>query len=284
MKKVILMLSAGRSGTAKLANNFSLVPGVYSEHEGNPGFDTVRLANQADPSVGLEFVRRKLEYYESLPQQTIVHTGHMAGEGFIEHFVAAGAFPSAIILRRPKREVALSMYRLHWIPGKNENIRPWYCGPDEPGVLPYPDWKTAHAYQLCYWWCLDTERRVRQYAPICQSVYETTLTDILDVSKFNQMLAHFKLPSTESIPQHKDNNREVLRLHQLDKPNIPSDFLTELEQEVIDATQTFQMLGPDEAHLITPSVALNTIKSLSFSVRKSETQLTGYVKALSLEM
>jgi hypothetical protein len=273
-----MMLSAGRSGTQKLAEIMKTVPGVYAEHEGSPGFDTVRLFNQKDMSVGYDFLKERLKFWNSLPEQTIVHTGHMAGLGFFEHFAALRQPFSAIILRRPRREVAKSMWALKWIPGKNEYIRPWYSGPDEPGVLPFPGWETAHPYQLCYWWVLDSERRIRQLRPLCDKTVETTLTDILNPTGFNLLTNQFGLPAIDSVDQEWINHNST------PQPEFPDEYAAQLEQEVIDRCCTLQMIDVDGAHTVTPNVAINTIKSLAFSMRKSEDQLTGYIKPLIMEI
>jgi hypothetical protein len=280
MKTITLMLSAGRSGTNKLATLMSTVPDVYAEHEGDPGFHTVRVANLQDPSIGKAFVKNKIEFFNSKPQTHCVHTGHMVGEGFIEHFLDQGITPNIIVLRRPMREVALSMFNLKWIPGRHELIRGWYSGPDEPSVLPYKDWETAHNYQLCYWWCLDTERRIRHYAPILKQagckIYETLLDQILDLTQFNKLLSFFGMENVESITKEKVNQFEQIGRAEFNQ-DIPDSFLDELEAEVLENipaefrdyivktnTITIQDLTASEAFRATFDVTLNTIEALAY--------------------
>jgi hypothetical protein len=291
MKTITLMLSAGRSGTNKLATMMSTVPDVYAEHEGDPGFHTVRVANLEDPSVGKAFVKNKIELFNSKPQTHCVHTGHMVGEGFIEHFLDEGITPNIIVLRRPMREVALSMFNLKWIPGRHELIRGWYSGPDEPSVLPYNGWESAHNYQLCYWWCLDTERRIRHYTPILKEagckIYETTLDQMLDLTQFNKLLSFFGMQNVESITKEKVNQFEEISrgLQQ----SIPDSFLDELEAEVLENipadfkeyivkrnNTTIQDLTASEAFRATFDVTLNTIEALSYY---KDTQEDGVLNA-----
>jgi hypothetical protein len=291
MKTITLMLSAGRSGTNKLATMMSTVPDVYAEHEGDPGFHTVRVANLEDPSVGKAFVKNKIELFNSKPQTHCVHTGHMVGEGFIEHFLDEGITPNIIVLRRPMREVALSMFNLKWIPGRHELIRGWYSGPDEPNVLPYNGWESAHNYQLCYWWCLDTERRIRHYTPILKEagckIYETTLDQMLDLTQFNKLLSFFGMQNVESITKEKVNQFEEISrgLQQ----SIPDSFLDELEAEVLENipadfkeyivkrnNTTIQDLTASEAFRATFDVTLNTIEALSYY---KDTQEDGVLNA-----
>lgn len=240
MKPLYLTLSAGRSGTNKLATLLSLVPTVYAEHEGSPGFCTMREKNIIDPNQGLEFVQSRVEHWDSLPYDHIANTGHMTGEGFLEHFLALDIVPNIITLRRNPREVALSMFRLNWIPYRNKIITPWYAGPNEPGVLPYTGWQKAHSYQLCYWWVCDSERRIQKYTPILKDrgskIWETTLQQIIERSHFNKMLNYFDLPTVASIPQDKVNHYEYLREGSPWPEAIvpPQEFLHTLEQEVLD--------------------------------------------------
>jgi len=300
MKTITLMLSAGRSGTNKLATMLSTVPDVYAEHEGDPGFHTVRVANLHDSSVGKSFVQNKIEFFNSKPQTHCVHTGHMVGEGFIEHFLDQGITPNIIVLRRPMREVALSMFNLKWIPGRHKLIRGWYSGPDEPNVLPYNGWESAHSYQLCYWWCLDTERRIRHYTPILKQrdckIYETTLDQILDLTQFNKLLSFFGMQNVESITKEKVNQfEEISRGLQQD---IPDSFLDELESDVLQNIPvdfkeyiirrnnlTIQDLTASEAFKSTFDVTLNTIKALAYYNEVQEDGvLSAKVKPRSFEI
>jgi hypothetical protein len=240
MKDLLLVLSSGRTGTHKLSTILADVPGMYAEHEGDPGFHLVREKNSIDPSIGSHFVEKKISFFKAQGKEHIAHTGHMAGEGFFEHFIDQGIIPNVIILRRPAREVALSMFKLNWIPGRNELLRAWYRGPDEKNVLPYHEWKAATSYQLCYWWALDTEYRIQQHMPLILKhhvkIYETTLNGILNIQELNSLLKFFNLSEIESIPQNKVNHLELYRT--LNKPTPPDDYLTKVENEVHERTNT----------------------------------------------
>ena len=291
MKRIFLTLSSGRCGTQKLSTLLNLVPDMYAEHEGN-GFHAVRLANAADPNVGAEFVRQQIAHYNARPEKYIAHTGHMAGLGFYEHFLDQGIVPDIITLRRPMREVALSMYRLNWIPGKVKLIEPWYTNPGEPGVLPYDGWQDAHPYQLCYWWCIESERRIRHYQSLFKSVgsktFEISLRGMLNLEYFNEMMKHLDLPKLDAIPQEKVNHHEVVPRIPVTKLIPPDAYLTELEQGVLEKVPfkfpTIQDMGVDDASRVTSEVMINTYRTLSFSVREEGDRVIGYIKPRSLEI
>jgi len=146
--------------------------------------------------------------------------------------------------------------------------------------LPYKDWETAHNYQLCYWWCLDTERRIRHYAPILKQagckIYETSLDQILDLTQFNKLLSFFGMENVESITKEKVNQFEQIGRAEFNQ-DIPDSFLDELEAEVLENipaefrdyivktnTITIQDLTASEAFRATFDVTLNTIEALAY--------------------
>ena len=293
MKSLTLCLSAGRSGTEKLSQILSLVPGMTAEHEGDPGFHTVRLDNARNQMIGHDFVASKLNDWKD--KEHVAHTGHMIWEGFVEHLFAEGITPNVILLRRPYREIALSMFRLGWIPGRNELIRPWYNGPDEPDALHYEGWEKAHPYQLCYWWCLETERRIRYYLPLLKEldarVYTITTKQMLNDTQFDLMLKHFDLPPLiNEIPKHKVNQLEIYN-SRLPVEIPPESFLEGLEADVHDnipenfipVRQTIMDLGVDDAIALTGEIVRNTGEALAYKTMHSHT--TNYfVKPRSLEL
>lgn len=234
MKRLYLTLAPGRCGTAKLAQILSSVPDMYAEHDAD-GPDSCCWVRQAPIEVQKQYIQRRIAFYETLPQSNIANTTHMVGEGFVEHYIEAGMIPNFIILRRDPREVALSMWRLDWIPGRNKTYSPWYLGPDEKDVLPYTNWQTAHNYQLCYWWCCDTERRIQKYAPLGSKVWTTSLPQILDINHFNSMLDFFNLQNIPSISQEKVNDFDWNFEQTVRKDWPPNEYLNTLEQEVLNS-------------------------------------------------
>ena len=241
VEKLLLTLSSGRSGTAKLADILSHIPEMYAEHESDPPFKQMRKRNLTDRKSGKEFVDLVFDKWQSQNRKYVAHTCPDATDGFIHHFLEK-TIPDFIVLRRPMREVALSMFKLNWIPGFNSKFSGLYAAPDEPYVLlNFHDWKKANHYQLCYWWCLESEARIQTYIPLVQTagskVWQTTLNEILTLNGINQMLSYFELPLLNSIAIDKVNHYEsLLNTLQFKKIIPPDDQLDLWEKEIYERT------------------------------------------------
>jgi hypothetical protein len=246
MKKILTIAGTGRCGTTKLQTILKLVDSVFVEmNETDESLFNVRIPAITEPSIGDFAVKRKLIDIETNPEYTSYDTfavdGHVTGNNFIHHFYNNGVIPHTFILRRTPREVAKSLFRLQWIPGKNKLIIVHFNGPDEADVMPYAGWQKAHAYQLCFWYCCEIERRLRNVKQFMVDkklpFYEMTMEQMLDVNQFNKALVHFQLPVLESIPQHKENESEFYKnsnklIYLQEDP--PDEFLYKLEMQVLD--------------------------------------------------
>lgn len=245
MKKILAIAGTGRCGTTKLQTILKQVPGVYVEmDENDSSFFHVRMPAISDPSIAGAAVKKKLVDIETNPLYSNFHTfavdGHVTGNNFIPHFVENGVIPNVFIVRRRPRQVAKSLYRLNWIPGRNPLILVHFNGPNETDVMPYRGWQTAHHYQLCFWYCCEIERRLRyvkEFAmqhnvPFC----EMTLQQMLDTDYFNSTLTRFGLAQVEQISDEKVNASEVYQngeFYLQDDP--PEEYLEELELQVLDS-------------------------------------------------
>ena len=173
-----------------------------------------------------------------------------------------------LILRRKARDIASSMYMLHWIPGKNKLITPWYNSPDEPGVLKYPGWSQAHPYQLCYWWTLESDRRISYYRNLIGlmggNTFELRLDEMLNLRLFNEMLHHFYLPKVLVLPVGIDNSYASAKFYPNDKVLPPPEYLDKLEQETLRATMNLQTIGVEDADKIDFDLLQNTIDNVEF--------------------
>jgi hypothetical protein len=238
MLNFIPVLSAGRSGTNKLAELFS-IENVYSEHESEPGFHTVRLSTD---EVKDNFVSDKIAFYESTGMPNIVHTGHMMGLGFLEKFINSSVeIKDCIVLQRSWREIATSMFLLDWIPYKQKFIVPWYSGPDETGVLQYDGYETAHPYQLCYWWCLESDRRIKEQTKILQdhgvNIHYVNIVELLTLENFNDLLLKLGINQVSEIDTLLVNDVEKLSKYiNFSRIAPPDSYLDMLEEEVYART------------------------------------------------
>ena len=241
MKSITLTVSAARSGTRLLSKLLAEVPDMHSDHEETPNseqsFCYSRQANVYDSSVGRNFVENYfLNYVESLPKKYYACTAQSTSKGFIEHFLDLGVKPNFIILRRNPRLIAKSLWELEWIPGKHPLHRIWYPGPQEPNVLPLENWKTAHPYQLCYWYAAECERRAQHYESLFKkqniSFWNITIEEMLEIKKFNDMMDHFNLPNVDSLSQKKVNTLKSGRMRE----SLPLDdsFFYNLEIDLLN--------------------------------------------------
>jgi len=106
---------------------------------------------------------RKLPEIESYPHNVYIETSHLFCKGFFEPLLDLGYVPDLILLSRNKREVAQSLLKLRTIPGRTPAGIESYLSPDDPGVLKLPDYQSMSDYQLCYWYCLEIQRRQYEY-------------------------------------------------------------------------------------------------------------------------
>ncbi len=169
-KRLIFTITPGRSGTAYLAFVLSLLPGVSSRHEPEPRFSDVMRAAVRNEKLARDFwLQKKLPFIRSIREPIYVETSHLFCKGFVEPLLELGYWPDVIILKRAHRQVALSLYSLNAVPGRTPDGWHWLLSPDDPDVLGLPSWQDLHPYQLCYWYCLEIERRADSYRRLFES-------------------------------------------------------------------------------------------------------------------
>ena len=248
--QIFVTLTSGRSGTGKLCSVLSGIPDMVAEHEGEPCYSTVLHANISDPAIGRQFVVDKLRYIERLGCRYYCDTSFVICEGFVEHFLELGVVPSAILLRRDPRLVASSMYALGIVPGRpyhwNELYlpqNPYFLTPSDPDVLGFPNWETAHDYQLCFWFCCEIERRARRYSKMLRQrgarVYEIWTDDLSDHNSVTTMTEHFGLGPVSRVSSERINAKDELK----DSVMPDDDTLRAYEQHVLDCTNRFDAPG-----------------------------------------
>lgn len=182
-KRLIFTVTTGRSGTAYLASLFGFARGVYTVHEPAPEFADVLRPVQNNPDLAHRFLlEEKLPAILRISAPVYIETSHLACKGFLEPLLELGIVPDLIIHRRPARDVARSMLKMGTIPGRTDKGLRFYLSPDDPRVLALSDWQNLHDYQLCYWYCLELERRALHYQQVFEQagarIAETTLSDL----------------------------------------------------------------------------------------------------------
>ena len=163
-KRLILTVGTGRNGTGYVSHLLHGLPGLCCLHEPDPQFYTVLRAAQSDPSVAERFLcEQKLPAIRSVPEPVYFETSHLACKGFLEPLMAHGVPLDLVILRRDPVLVATSLFLLGTVPGRTQLGLQFLLSPSDPGVLPLENWQELHDWALCYWYCLEIERRAQVY-------------------------------------------------------------------------------------------------------------------------
>lgn len=250
-KRLIFTVTTGRSGTAYLASIFGFARGVYTVHEPEPEFVKVLRTVQNNSNLARQFlIEEKLPAILRVPEDIYIETSHLTCKGFLEPLLEMGIIPDLIIYRRDPRNVALSMFKMGTIPGRSDKGLKFYLSPEDPETLSMDDWQDLHDYQLCYWYCLEIEKRARYYQPLFQDhgarIAETTLSDMKTFpglkSCFSDLDLKLKFPSWLTrlrflritgvkVNESKETKKEV---------SVPVN-LAELEQEVVTRIDAHEM-------------------------------------------
>lgn len=243
-KKLVFTVATGRCGTAFFAEILRLVPGVTSLHEPEPEYTEVLREVQSDPAKARSFLlEKKLPAIAAQPADVYIETSHLFCKGFLKPLLDLNIVPSLLWIRRDHRAVASSMYRGGTIPGRSDKGLRFYLSPDDPGVLNLPGWRQMHDYQLCYWYCLEIERRARAYRGLYQNNgwrwAETSLPRITTMGGMRQVVTDLNLPRMRvfSWLRYVNNRRRRVNPTSKTKQNIAlPDNLAMLEQEVMEST------------------------------------------------
>jgi hypothetical protein len=241
-KKLVFTVATGRCGTAFFAEILRLVPGTESVHEPHPEYAEVLRNIQGKPAdAGKFLLEKKLPAIARGTSPIYVETSHLFCKGFLEPLLDLGLVPSLLWIRRKNRAIASSMYRGGTIPGRTEKGLKFYLSPGDPGVLPLPGWEQLDDYQLCYWYCLEIERRAREY----RSRYrqnnwvwaETSLSEITTVEGMKRVVAALELPGLTPlgwVRYLKNRRRRVNPTLKSKQSTVLPENLDNLEHEVED--------------------------------------------------
>jgi hypothetical protein len=198
-RRFVFTVTTGRSGTGLLQKLFALLPNTTSVHEPEPKLSRVLRKVQEQPGFAWEFLLNvKFPEIAKCERGVYVETSHLFCKGFLEPALQLGLRFDLVVLRRPAREVAKSLYELDTIPGRTDWGRSFLLAPSDPEVLPLPGWTEMHDYQLCYWYCLEIERRAKLYARLVAEhggrVVETSLSELMS-GRFPRVLERLELPA-----------------------------------------------------------------------------------------
>lgn len=249
-KRFIFTITTGRSGTQYLSKMMSLLS-VTSDHEGHPRFSDHLAKVQFNQELAYKFwVEEKLPHIASTPHPYYVDLSHLFCKGFVEPLLDIGIIPDVIVHRRNPRDVALSFYKLGSIPSqknREKSPRDFHIFPDDPTVITLPNWQNWNDYQLCYWSCLEVEKRSRIYSDLIRSlggkVVYTTFDEVIKPMGFWELVKSLDLPKPNLFQKfkyyrlhRKPSNQKVFSKKMIELPNN----LDELENTVIEGMGNYQ--------------------------------------------
>jgi hypothetical protein len=163
-KRLIFTVGTGRNGTGYVSHLLHGIPGICCLHEPDPQFYPVLRAVQTDSGVAERFWReQKLPAIRGVAEPVYFETSHLACKGFLEPLMERGVAFDLVILRRDPVLVATSLFLLGTVPARTQLGLQFLLSPDDPGVLPLENWQDLHDWALCYWYCLEIERRAQVY-------------------------------------------------------------------------------------------------------------------------
>lgn len=209
-KSTIMTISTGRSGTGLLTELLGLASDISSVHEPAPTFQDIFEEGMAGPQEALAFTRdTKLPAIAACGTAHYAETSHYFGQGFLDAFMELGTGLKVIVLNREPRGVAKSFERIKCVPVKTAKGRSLMPHPGTCATLPVEGWEDFSDYQLCYWYCLETEMRKEmakaRTAAVGVPLIEVALDELLDFTAFSGMMATLGLRLREdSEARHKE--------------------------------------------------------------------------------
>ncbi|MEO8602928.1 MAG: hypothetical protein ABI629_10155 [bacterium] len=191
-KRLVVAVTAGRSGSTYVARLLATLPDITSPHEVAPHYVYALRQAQHDPQAARRFLLEyKLPTIAAATTSRYADISHLLCKGFFEAFLDLGIVPGVVLLRRHPRAVATSWLTRRAVPGRMKRGLRLHLHPADPGVLPYPHWGQATDYQLCFWYALEIERRQYAYAALLQRAggthVDVTADELHDGQRFLQV-------------------------------------------------------------------------------------------------
>jgi hypothetical protein len=189
------------------------VPGVKSRHEPKPNFADVSWDAQADIETAKQFwLEHKLPAIEQGDSPVYVETSHQFVY-FAEALLELDIFADIIVLTRPHREVALSHWRRHAVPGRTPLGKTYLSRPDIPGKVALDNWQSFDDYQLAYWHTLEVEVHANELAAKFRkrgsTVYWRALDDITNEDGFKHLCEQMNLPAPDEQMYRQRAGRKI---------------------------------------------------------------------------
>jgi len=125
--RLIFTVTNGRSGSNTLYELFNCISCVEAHHESRPSYHLLLRNVQHREILAQAFLRSvKLPRIQETDKQFYFDASHFFCKGYLEPALKIGLRPSLIILRRDRRKIALSLFRLQTIPGRTKKGLKYY--------------------------------------------------------------------------------------------------------------------------------------------------------------
>ena len=223
-KRLCFTITSGRSGTKLLAELLRDAASLCAEHEPAPRFNYVLRSVLDCPNAARWWLLT--EKLPAIAQRlgsgtAYAELSHLTCKAFVEPLIDIGLNPAFIILSRPAREVATSLYRIGAIPERTDAGRLALIGPRHSPFLPVAEWAQLTDYELCYWYAREIEQRQIHYRSLFGDLrldcFELSFSDIGNWDSFTAVTDFVSMSDIvpnrhkfDAILQHNQNPREGL--------------------------------------------------------------------------
>ncbi|MCW3780880.1 hypothetical protein [Defluviimonas salinarum] len=203
--RLIFTITPGRSGSKLLTALGQCISGVQAVHEGPPRMNYVLRGICDHPPAARWWLESEMfpAIASHLEGTAFFETSHLFCKGFIEPTLDLGLRPSFVILTRPAREVASSLFSIGCVPERTGIGRLVLLGPTDSNVQTAGDWQHRSDYQLCYWYAKEIERRQTAYEHWLLSqgceVFRVELTELQEPSTLPRLAQFITGRSDPSI-------------------------------------------------------------------------------------
>lgn len=203
-RKIVLTVTASRTGSDALTHRIGLLPRVTSIHEPQPHYKFVLRKAQRNPALAAGFFAQvKVPALLGFDTEVVAESNHLFGKGFLAPCLAMGFRPALVFLRRDATANAISLLRKNAIPGRTVSRQRYVIAPEESPYLPLADSAGLNDFQLCYWYCLEMHHRADLYRRVCDDLglmsFALETGSLNDPGILSDMVHHLGLADAESV-------------------------------------------------------------------------------------
>ena len=247
-KRLCFSVTSGRSGTKLLATLLRKSAKLCAQHEPAPRYNYVlRSILDCPEAAGWWLQGEKLPAVAQMlgAGHAYAELSHLTCKGFIEPLLDLGLRPVFIILSRPAREVAASLFKIGAVPERTSSGRLVLIGPRHSSFLALTGWEGWTDYQLCYWYARENRAPADPLSVLVwlawnqEMAVDCSFAEIAGWSKFLEISAFVAGGAVEAdrsafdlIAGHNQNARQAL-LNGAPEANLPDDL--DAQEQEIDA-------------------------------------------------